>query len=153
MSKGWAPKTKGSYLIYPCKQVAEAKNKTKQNKNRKQGLTHIWLCAIPWLLHPSAMWPSSRLDSLGFISLLCHPFFPASLSEHRPVCFFSGPPPFYTPVTCLYLYHLISVGSGALWAGSHWDGLQDGVRFALRLLRQRSFGSTARGAGGDTAGC
>jgi hypothetical protein len=29
-----------------------------------------------WLLHtpPSAMWPSSHLDSLSFISLLCHPF-------------------------------------------------------------------------------
>jgi hypothetical protein len=26
MSKGWAPKTKGSHLIYPCKQVTEAKS-------------------------------------------------------------------------------------------------------------------------------
>jgi hypothetical protein len=45
---------------------------------------------------PSATWPSSRLDSLGFISLLCHPFPPATLSGHRPVCFSSGPPPCYT---------------------------------------------------------
>jgi hypothetical protein len=27
VSKGWAPRTKGSHLIYPCKQVIEAKNK------------------------------------------------------------------------------------------------------------------------------
>jgi hypothetical protein len=37
-----SPKTKGSHLIYPCKQVTEAK---KQNKNKKQGLTHEWLFA------------------------------------------------------------------------------------------------------------
>jgi hypothetical protein len=44
---------------------------------------------------PGAMWPSSRLGSLGFISLLCHPFPPATLSELRPVCFSSDPPPCY----------------------------------------------------------
>jgi hypothetical protein len=40
MSKGWAPRTKGSHLIHPCKQVTEA------IKFKKQGLTHIWLHAI-----------------------------------------------------------------------------------------------------------
>jgi hypothetical protein len=45
------------------------------------------------------MWPSLCLDSSGFISLLCHPFSPATLSEHRPVCFSSGPPPCYTSST------------------------------------------------------
>jgi hypothetical protein len=36
VSKGWAPRTKGSPLIYPCKQVTEARSK-------KQSSTHIWL--------------------------------------------------------------------------------------------------------------
>jgi hypothetical protein len=36
MSKGWAPRTKGSHLIYLCKQV----------RSKKQGLIHIWLYLI-----------------------------------------------------------------------------------------------------------
>jgi hypothetical protein len=28
VSKGWAPRTKGSHLIHPCKQVTEVKNKS-----------------------------------------------------------------------------------------------------------------------------
>jgi hypothetical protein len=64
MSKGWAPRMKGSHLIHPCKQVTEAKSKAQP--------THGWLW-LHWLFHfPSAMWPC--FNSLSFISLLCHPF-------------------------------------------------------------------------------
>jgi hypothetical protein len=41
------------------------------------------------------MWTSSHLDSLSFISLLCHSFPAITFSEHRLACFFSGPPPRY----------------------------------------------------------
>jgi hypothetical protein len=40
---------------------------------------------------PSAMWPSSHLDSLSFISLLCYPFCTATLPGHRLACFFFWP--------------------------------------------------------------
>jgi hypothetical protein len=76
------PWEKESHLIYPYKQVTEAKSKTQP--------THdcMWLY---WLFHsPSAMWPSC-FNSLSFIFLLCHPL-PISSSEHQPVCFFSGLP-------------------------------------------------------------
>jgi hypothetical protein len=94
MSKGWAPTTKGSQLLYTCKQVTEAKSK-------------VWLIRVYLqfyrLLHPSATWLSiptaiclsSRFDSLSFISLLCHPFLSATLHEHRLACFLSGPLPCY----------------------------------------------------------
>jgi hypothetical protein len=61
-------------------------------RSKKQSLTHMWLHAT--LLapsSPSAMWSSSHLDSLSCISLLCHPFPLATLSECRLDCFFSGP--------------------------------------------------------------
>jgi hypothetical protein len=99
VSNGWALRTKGPHLIYPCNQA--------NYRSKKQGLTSIWLHAFYRLLHasatglssPRATGPSSCLDSSGFISLLCHPFFPATLSEHRAVCFFSCPPPCYIQVT------------------------------------------------------
>jgi hypothetical protein len=83
VSKGWAPRTKGSHLIYPCKQVTEPKSKAQPTYGC------MWL---HWLFHfPSAMWPSSCFISLSFISLLCHPF---SLSHYQnTACFSSGPPP------------------------------------------------------------
>jgi hypothetical protein len=44
--------------------------------------------------NPSAMWPSSHLDSLSFISLLCHPqpTTPCYIIRTQ-TWFFSGPPP------------------------------------------------------------
>jgi hypothetical protein len=45
---------------------------------------------------PSATWPSPCSDSSGFISLLWHPYLPATLSELRPGLFSSGPLPCYT---------------------------------------------------------
>jgi hypothetical protein len=72
VSKGWAPRSKRSHLIYPCKQVTEAKSKAQSSYGC------MWL---HWLFHsPSAVWPSC-FNSLSFISVLCHPS-PASLSEH-----------------------------------------------------------------------
>jgi hypothetical protein len=44
---------------------------------------------------PSAMRPSSCLDSFRFISLLCHPLPSATLSGYKLACFFSGPPSCY----------------------------------------------------------
>jgi hypothetical protein len=80
MPKGWAPRTKGSYLIYPCKWVTEAKSKV----------------SFYWLLYPSAMWLSSCSDFSGFISLLCHPYLPATFSSLRSSLFSFDPPPCYT---------------------------------------------------------
>jgi hypothetical protein len=86
-SKGWAPRTKVSHLMYPCKQVTEAIKLKKTRFN-----PYIFTCSsidyftlvLSALLTSRATWrPSSHLDSLGFISLLCHPLPPATLSEHR----------------------------------------------------------------------
>jgi hypothetical protein len=41
---------------------------------------------------PSATWPSPCSDSSGFLSLQCHLYLPATLSELRPSLFSSGPP-------------------------------------------------------------
>jgi hypothetical protein len=72
--KGWAPRPKGSHLIYPCKQVTEAKSKAQ----------HTYGCMwLHWLFHsPSAMWPSSCFNTFKFylFALPCLP--PGSLSEH-----------------------------------------------------------------------
>jgi hypothetical protein len=43
-----------------------------------------------------ATWPSSRSDFSGFISLLCHPYLPATFSGLRPRLFSSDPPPCYS---------------------------------------------------------
>jgi hypothetical protein len=76
MSKGWAPRAKGSHLIDPCKQVTEAKSKAQ----------HTYGCMwLHWLFHfPSVLWPS-WFNSLSFISLLCHPF---PLSHQNTACLF-----------------------------------------------------------------
>jgi hypothetical protein len=42
-----------------------------------------------------AMWLSSCSDFSGFISLLCHPYLPATFSGLRPTLFCSVPPPCY----------------------------------------------------------
>jgi hypothetical protein len=63
-------------------------------RSKKQGLTHIWLRAT--LL--ATLLPVLH-DLLSFVSLLCHPLPPATLSEHRLACFFFfffGPPPCYS---------------------------------------------------------
>jgi hypothetical protein len=66
VSKGWALRTKRSLLIYPCKQVTEAKSKAQPNCD------YMW---VHWLFHfPSALWLSSCFNSLNFISFLFHPF-------------------------------------------------------------------------------
>jgi hypothetical protein len=61
VSKGWVPRTKRFHLIYPCKQLTEAKSKA----------YHTYGCMwLHWLFHfPSAMWPSC-FNSLSFISAL-----------------------------------------------------------------------------------
>jgi hypothetical protein len=45
---------------------------------------------------PGAMSPSSCSDFSGFISLLCHPYLPATFSGPRPRLFSSDPPPCYS---------------------------------------------------------
>jgi hypothetical protein len=68
VSKGRAPRTKRSTLIYPCKQVTEAKSKSQPTYGC------MWL---HWLFYfPSDIWPSSCFNFLSFVSLLCHPFPP-----------------------------------------------------------------------------
>jgi hypothetical protein len=97
VSKGWAPRTKGSHLMYPCKQVTEA-IKLKNMVEPVYGYMQFYRLLHPsatWPSIPSAMWPSSPLNSLGFISLLCHPFPPCYFIRTQPVCFSSGPPPCY----------------------------------------------------------
>jgi hypothetical protein len=86
VSKSWAPRTKGPHLIYPCKQVTEARSKVNP---------YMVACNSIGYFTPSAVWPSSHLDSLSFISLLCRHLPPPTLSEHRLAGFFSGPPPCY----------------------------------------------------------
>jgi hypothetical protein len=84
VSKDWAPRSKRSQLIYPCKQAIEAKNKAQPTCGC------MWL---HWLFYfPNAMWHSC-FNSLSFISLLCHPL--PHLIRTQPVCFSSGPPPCY----------------------------------------------------------
>jgi hypothetical protein len=84
VSKGWVPRTKRPHLMYPCKQVTEAKRKAQPT---------CGCMGLHWIFHfPSAMWLSC-FSSLSFISLLCH-LFPCIIRT-QPVCFFSGPPPFY----------------------------------------------------------
>jgi hypothetical protein len=93
VSKGWAPRTKGSHLIYPCKQVTEAKSKV---WSIYAYIKFYWLLypSAMWLSPPSAKWPSSCSDFSSFISLLCHPYLPAFLGLMlRP--FSSDPPPCY----------------------------------------------------------
>jgi hypothetical protein len=86
VSKGWAPRTKGSHLIYPWKQVIESKSKAQPTYGC------IWL---HWLFHSvSVMWPSLYFNSSSFIFLLCHPL-PLLIIRTQPVCFSSGPPPCY----------------------------------------------------------
>jgi hypothetical protein len=43
----------------------------------------------------STTWPSSCSNFSGFISLLCHRYFPATFSGLRPRLFSSDPPPYY----------------------------------------------------------
>jgi hypothetical protein len=93
--KDWALRIKGSYLIYPCKQVTETKSKAQPTYGC------MWL---HWLFHlPSAMWPSC-FNSLSFISLLCYSL-PLSCCQNisLSVCFLL-PPPFllhYSLLWCL----------------------------------------------------
>jgi hypothetical protein len=44
---------------------------------------------------PGTTWPFSCSDFSGFISLLCHPYLPATFSGLRPRLFSSDPPPCY----------------------------------------------------------
>jgi hypothetical protein len=94
MSEGWALRTKRSHLIYPCKQVTEAKSKVYPYMVIFDfiGYFTLVLCDFPL---PGTMWPSSCSDFSGFISLLCHPYLPATFSGLRPSLFFSDPPPWY----------------------------------------------------------
>jgi hypothetical protein len=89
VSKDWAPKTKKSHIIYPCKQVTQTKNP------RFNPYMVIW--------NSIGYFTSWHLDSLGFICLLCHPLLPATLSEHRPICFFFGPLLYYKTVLKIML--------------------------------------------------
>jgi hypothetical protein len=81
----------GSYLMYPCKQVTEAKSKAQPTCGC------MWL---HWLFHfPSAMWPSC-FNSLRFISLLCHPL---PLTHQNTAClflFWSSSLPLHSPLWC-----------------------------------------------------
>jgi hypothetical protein len=103
MSKGWTPRTKGSHLMYPCKQVTEATIFLKTPRfnpylvicNSICYFTLVLIAPLPPVLCDLL----NILDSLGFISLLYHPWPPATLSEHRTVCFSSGPPLCYMTIT------------------------------------------------------
>jgi hypothetical protein len=82
--RGWALRTKGSHLIYPCKQVTEAKSKVQPT---------CGCMRLRWLFHfPRAMWPSCFNSSKFYLSAL--PSLPPSHCQNT-ACFFSGPPPCY----------------------------------------------------------
>jgi hypothetical protein len=94
MSKGWAPRTKGSHL-YPCKQVTEAKSKAQPTYGC------MWL---HWLFHfLSAMWLFHVSILLSFISLLCHPL-PLSCCQNTSLSVSFLPPPHFllhhSPLWC-----------------------------------------------------
>jgi hypothetical protein len=94
VSKGWAPRTKRSHLMYPCMQVTEAKSKAQPTYGC------MWLY---WLFYsPSAMWPSSSFTPLSFTSLFCHLFSRLTIRTQL-VCFFFGPPPCYNNTSILYV--------------------------------------------------
>jgi hypothetical protein len=101
MSKGWALRTKGSYLIYSCKQVTEAKAKSNPYMVIFNFIGYLILVLHDFPL-PSARWPSSCSDFSGFISLLCHPDLPATFSGLRPSLFSSDHPPCYSIFACLW---------------------------------------------------
>jgi hypothetical protein len=59
------------------------------------GYFALVLCDFPL---SGATWPSSCSDFSDFISLLCHPYLPATSSGLRPRLFSSDPPPCYTMI-------------------------------------------------------
>jgi hypothetical protein len=71
LSTGWALRTKGSHLIYPSKQVTEAKIKVYSIYGYIQFYRLLYPSAT-WLSPPHAAWPSPHSDSSGFISILCY---------------------------------------------------------------------------------
>jgi hypothetical protein len=92
VSKGWALRTKGSHLMYPCKQVKEAKSQAQPTYDC------MWL---HWLFHfPSVMLPSC-FNSLSFISLLCYPF-PLSHCQNTVCLFFFCSPSFFLHYSSLW---------------------------------------------------
>jgi hypothetical protein len=89
-SKGWAQRTKGSHLIYPCKQVKEAKSK----------VSPIYGCMqLYWLLYPQCYVTFFTFELFKFyLSAMPSPS-PIILSEHRLACFFSF---FFLPSSLLH---------------------------------------------------
>jgi hypothetical protein len=94
VSKGWASRTKDLTLYT----LASRLQKQKARSNPYMvifnfiGYFTLVLCDFPLL---GTMWPSSCSDFSGFISLLCHSYFPATFSGLRPRLFSSDPPPCY----------------------------------------------------------
>jgi hypothetical protein len=80
----WAPRTKGSHRIYPCKQVTETKGNSNPCTVIFNFIDYFILCDFPL---PGAMWPFSCSDFSEFISLLCHPYLPATFSDSGLDCF------------------------------------------------------------------
>jgi hypothetical protein len=97
--KGWAPRTKGCHLIYPCEQVTEAKAKCNPYMVIFNFIGYFILVLLDFPL-PGEMWPSSCSDFSGLISLLCHPYLPATFSGLRSSLFSSDPPPCYVNMNC-----------------------------------------------------
>jgi hypothetical protein len=103
-----SPKNKGVLTLYT---LASRLQKQKATFNLYMVICNsigYLTLVLRWPSTPSATWPFSRLDSLSFISLLCHPFLPAILSEHRLVCFFSSSLPCYSGVE-VFVYGLYTV--------------------------------------------
>jgi hypothetical protein len=88
MSKGWEQRGIALYTLASRLQKEKARSKPYMVTCNSIGYFTLVLCdflpppsALPTA---SAIWPFPHLDSLGFISLLCHPYLPATLSEHGP---------------------------------------------------------------------
>jgi hypothetical protein len=87
--------------------------------------------------HSSARCPSSRSDSLGFISLLCHPFLPATLSEHRPVFFFLVLLPAATELGKVYSSEsLLQPPRAEFWATAQESLLRKWLTLGMRSVLQ-----------------
>jgi hypothetical protein len=80
MSKGWAPRTKGSHLLHPCKQLQKQKTKFNPHMAACDFIGYFILLVLCDHLHVSVF--------VSFIFLLCHPF----------------PLPHYQNTACLFLF-------------------------------------------------
>jgi hypothetical protein len=95
MSKVWAPRINPLYTLASRLQKQKARFNPYIVILNFIGYFTLVLCDFPL---PGATWPSLCPNFSGFISLLCHPYLPATFSGLRPRLFSSDPPPCYNKV-------------------------------------------------------